>query len=191
MVSISSGTRVRRWPLVILGILSLLAVVFWWPRGDQSELAVYRLDAAAVRALPADASGNERLLKHLGSLLRDGNDTTPWLSLHGPQRAVLVVLTFEGMVSHVGLGGYVRFVQQGPPVPALSDVAEAYQDMECEAAAMAIDEVRILIDSNHWPAAGTPQANACTARVDVAMRQDAPSQRKFITAHAEDIATVR
>jgi hypothetical protein len=192
MVSVSGKRPVdgpRRWPIAVLVLLAIAALVVWWVQRGPGDAARYRLDAAAVRALPADAAGDERLLRHLGSLMRD-DAGSPWQELDGPQRAVVVALTFEGMASRMGLAGYAAFLQRGQQVPTLDEIVESYEAIGCPDAAGVAGDARALIASHAWPPAAD-QARTFELRLRSALDAARGARRAFAVQHAEEIAAPR
>lgn len=178
-----------RWPAVLLAIVALSAAILWWQLRDPGTAARYRLDAAAVRALPADAAGDERLLKHLGSLMRDDGGA-PWQDLGGPQRTVVVALCGEQMVPRMGLANYIATMQQGQAVPTLDEIAAAYDELGCREAADVIGDIRALLAAHAWPP-GAAQVGLLEQRLRAAFVVAATARRAFVVTHAEDIANGR
>ncbi len=192
MVSASGQRPVvgpRRRPIAVLALLAVAALVMWWAQRGPGDAAKYRLDAAAVRALPADAAGDERLLTHLGSLMRE-DAGAPWKGLDGAQRLVAVALAFEGMASRMGLAGYVSFLQRGQQVPTLDEIVESYEALGCPAAAGIVGEARSLVESHGWlPAAD--QLQDVEQRLRRALDAARGARWAFTIQHAEEIAAPR
>lgn len=120
----------RRW--IWLGaVVAVAGLLFFAWRHFDDGVAEHRLDAAALSVLPQDRSGEERLFKHLGSLLPADFDAGSWRSLNDAQRAVLATLTYEWTVASVGGAQFKRMQAEDPGLPTQEELAAAYQAFGC------------------------------------------------------------
>jgi hypothetical protein len=140
----------RRW-IGAAAAVAIAALLFLaWMHFDDG-VSEHRLDGASLLALPRDRSGEERLLKHLGSLLPADFDSGSWRGLNDAQRAVLATLTSEWTVASVGAAQFKRMQADDPGLPTADELAEAYRLFGCTAAtqAKAISALRWTFIEEH------------------------------------------
>ncbi len=116
-----------------VGLITVGMLIRAWTHQDDG-IAQLRLDATSLRSLPADRTGEERLLKHLGSLLPAKGGMGAWRQLNSAQRAVLVTLNYEWTVELVGVAAYRRTQAEDPDQASSAEIAEAYQMLGCSSA---------------------------------------------------------
>lgn len=177
----------RRLRLILAGVLALvLAVVNLAAQRDPAGVLAHRLDASRLRALPADRSGDEALMRHLGSHMPLDNTGQPWSRLSDEQRPPAITIVFEWRMQFVGLKGYIAEQRADGPYPSLDEVIAAYRTIGCNELAQDLAQGSRALAAG-LPAVSAPATDGGQRRKRI-LAEAAAARKTYIDEHAEAIA---